>query len=65
MASLIIDTQMTKAKGKIAVAGFNGEMIFIDWTTAMHRKYTFAKRLNWLNKQTGRNDHFEYFVVLM
>ena len=63
--SLIIDTAITNTSGDMAVAGFSGDIIEMLWIMAMHKKYTLAKRLNYWNKQSGKKDHFVYFVVRM
>jgi hypothetical protein len=56
---------MTKANGRIAVIGFKGEITEIDWSTAITRKYIFAKRLNCWKRHTGKKEMAEYLVVRM
>ena len=61
--SLIIDKDTTNTKGAIADKGFKGEICGIDCKIATIKKYTFAYLLNWLNKETGKNEIAVYLVV--
>ena len=45
--SLSILTQSTNTSGAIALNGASGEMIEIDCSTAVTRKYQLERRLNW------------------
>lgn len=62
-ASRISETISTIANGKIESNGYNGEMVGMDWITAVARKYRFARRLNCEISASGRNNTTEYFVV--
>ena len=60
-----MDTAITNTRGKIAVVGFKGDIIDMDCSIAIIKKYIFASLLNCMNRHTGKNVSAVYFVVRM
>jgi hypothetical protein len=56
---------MTKQRGRIAVIGVKGLIIFIDCIIAIIKKYKFEGRIKSMNKTLGKNVTNVYLVVLM
>lgn len=50
----------TNTRGEIALNGFKGDKIGMDWIIALTRKYMFAYRLNCIINETGRYDNNVY-----